>query len=53
MPTDREGARTALADRIRLLRDVDDSVWQLVSELSRVKSEWEAEDGDLAEDVAS
>jgi E3 ubiquitin-protein ligase synoviolin len=41
------------ADRIRLLRDVDDSVWQLVSELSRVKSEWEAEDGELAEDVAS
>jgi E3 ubiquitin-protein ligase synoviolin len=53
MPTSREGARTALADRIRLLRDVDDSVWQLVSELSRVKSEWEAEDGELAEDVAS
>lgn len=52
MPTSRQGARTALADRIRLLRDVDDSVWQLVSELSRVKSEWEAEDGELAEDVA-
>ncbi|RSH94287.1 E3 ubiquitin-protein ligase hrd1 [Saitozyma podzolica] len=53
MPTSREGARTALAERIRLLRNVDDSVWQLVSELSRVKSEWEAEDEELAEDVAS
>jgi E3 ubiquitin-protein ligase synoviolin len=44
-PSDADGTRTALVERIRLLRDVDESVWRLVGELSRVKSAWEVEDG--------
>jgi E3 ubiquitin-protein ligase synoviolin len=39
-----EAARAALDARLRALRDVDEVVWSLVGELSRLRSAWEAED---------
>jgi E3 ubiquitin-protein ligase synoviolin len=43
----REGiAAGALDERLRMLRDVDGVLWGLVGELSRMKSQWEAEDGE-------
>ncbi len=36
--------RAALGERLRVLRDVDQVVWGLVVELTRLSSAWEAED---------
>ncbi|WWD16854.1 hypothetical protein CI109_101286 [Kwoniella shandongensis] len=40
-----EGTRRGLEDRLRVLREVDETLWGLVGELMRVKSAWEGEDG--------
>lgn len=45
LPRTPEAARAALDERLRALRGVDEVVWSLVGELSRLKSAWEAEDG--------
>ncbi|BEJ13156.1 hypothetical protein CspHIS471_0303300 [Cutaneotrichosporon sp. HIS471] len=39
-----EAAHAALDLRLKALRDVDEVVWSLVGELSRLRSAWEAED---------
>lgn len=49
-PTSPEAARAALDARLRALRDVDNVVWGLVGELSRLKSAWEVEDGESIEE---
>ncbi len=36
--------RAALGERLRVLRDVDEVVWGLVAELTRLGSAWESED---------
>lgn len=38
------GTQAALGERLRVLRDVDEAVWGLVGELTRLSSVWEAED---------
>lgn len=46
----REGADRAIEERLRVLRDVDEVVWGLVGELTRVQSGWvggEEDDRDL------
>ncbi|TXT10974.1 hypothetical protein VHUM_01725 [Vanrija humicola] len=45
VPRTPEAARRALDERLAALRDVDQVVWGLVGELSRLKSAWEVEDG--------
>lgn len=45
LPSTPEAVRAALNERLGVLREVDDVVWQLVGELSRLKSAWEVEDG--------
>jgi hypothetical protein len=48
-----EAVRAALDERIAALRGVDEVVWSLVAELSRLKSAWEVEDGvERREDVS-
>lgn len=44
IPRTIEETRGALEDRLRVLQEVDEVVWGLVGELSRVKSGWERED---------
>ena len=39
--------RSALDERLKVLRDVDEVVWGLIGELSRVKSQWETEDSGI------
>lgn len=38
-----EGTRLALDERLKMLRDVDEVVWGLVGELTRMRSAWEVE----------
>jgi len=45
LPRTPEAARAALEERLAALRGVDEVVWSLVGELSRLKSAWEVEDG--------
>lgn len=40
-----EGTRRGLDERLKLLGQVDERIWGLVGELTRLRSEWEAEDG--------
>jgi E3 ubiquitin-protein ligase synoviolin len=42
-----QGTQSALEERLKVLREVDEVVWGLVGDLSRLKSDWEeeAEDG--------
>lgn len=44
VPRTPEAARAALDTRLRALRDVDNVLWGLVGELSKLKSAWEVED---------
>ena len=39
-----QDTRVALGDRLRALREVDEVVWGLVGDLTRMKSRWEVED---------
>ncbi|KAK8861245.1 hypothetical protein IAR55_002064 [Kwoniella newhampshirensis] len=39
-----EGTRRGLDDRLKVLREVDETLWGLVGELMRLKSGWEEED---------
>jgi len=43
--------RRGLEERLKVLRDVDEVLWGLMGELVQVKSRWEAEDGQVKEDV--
>lgn len=40
-----DGTRRGLDERLKLLGQVDERIWGLVGELTRLRSEWEAEDG--------
>lgn len=48
-----QGTRRGLEERLKVLRDVDEVLWGLMGELVQVKSRWEAEDGQVREDVGS
>ena len=39
--------RAVLNERLRVLRDVDEIVWDLVGELTRLGSAWDVEDSDI------
>lgn len=45
VPQTTETTRRALDERLAALRDIDQVVWGLVGEMSRLKSAWELEDG--------
>ena len=39
-----DGLQSAVGERLKVLRDVDEVIWGLVGELTRLKSEWDTND---------